>query len=222
MFSHYPAAATSLDNSPDRLRSARVCVADNCRAGDAATLLSGEQPTGERELGLWIRPKSAEDSARAAVCDCFNAAIPAHCLSANPPSLHYNLSPAGAVTGDTAPAAASSLCKSCRADKNAGAVIWKIFKIVLWIAAGAYGVVGVLYITVALGTAREAASLRIAYIVFGSLLLTIGALAAVTTFLANKSRGWLIVAPLILCLGLPVAAFGAFFIEMEKGDVHRR
>src|SRR5262249_15704289 len=121
MFSHYPAAATSLDNSPDRLRSARVCVADNCRAGDAATLLSGEQPTGERELGLWVRPKSAEDSARAAVCDCFNAAIPAHCLSANPPSLHYNLSRAGAVTGETAyPAAASSLCKSCRADKNAG------------------------------------------------------------------------------------------------------
>ena len=101
-------------------------------------------------------------------------------------------------------------------------MIWKIFKIVLWLAAGAYGVVGVLYITVALGTAREAASLRIAYIVFGSLLLTIGAMAAVTTFLANKSRGWLIVAPLILCLGLPVAAFGAFFIEMEKGDVHRR
>jgi hypothetical protein len=101
-------------------------------------------------------------------------------------------------------------------------VIWKIFKIVLWLAAGAYGVVGVLYITIALGSAREAASLRIAYIVFGSLLLTIGAMAAVTTFLANKSRGWLIVAPLILFIGLPVAAFGAFFIEMEKGDVHRR
>jgi len=101
-------------------------------------------------------------------------------------------------------------------------VIWKIFKIVLLLSAGAYGVVGVLYIAVALGTAREAASLRIAYIVFGSLLLTIGAMAGVTTFLANKSRGWLIVAPLILCLGLPVAAFGAFFIEMEKGDVHRR
>src|SRR5207249_9222698 len=48
-------------------------------------------------------------------------AIPAYCLSANAPSLHYNLSRAGAVTGNTAyPAAASSLCKSSRADKNAG------------------------------------------------------------------------------------------------------
>jgi hypothetical protein len=101
-------------------------------------------------------------------------------------------------------------------------VIWKIFQVVLWIAAGAYAVVGALAITGTRGSAREADSLRIAYIVVGSMILIIGAMAAIVTFLGNKRRGWLIVAPLILCLGLPVAFFGAFFIEMEKGDVHRR
>jgi len=101
-------------------------------------------------------------------------------------------------------------------------VIWKIFQIVLWLAAGAYVVVGALAITGMLGSAREADSLRFAYIVFGSMILIIGAMAAMVTFLGNKWRGWLIVAPLILCLGLPVAFFGTFFIEMEKGDVHRR
>jgi hypothetical protein len=40
--------------------------------------------------------------------------------------------------------------------------------------------------------------------------------------LANKWRGWLIVAPLILFLGLPIVLFGAFWIDMEKGEVHRR
>src|SRR5439155_748830 len=50
---------------------------------------------------------------------------------------------------------AASLCKSPRADKTA-IVIWKIFQIVLWIAAGAYGVAGVLTITGALGGSREA------------------------------------------------------------------
>jgi hypothetical protein len=40
--------------------------------------------------------------------------------------------------------------------------------------------------------------------------------------LANKWRGWLIVAPLILCLGLPIVLFAAFWIDMEKGEVHRR
>jgi hypothetical protein len=49
------------------------------------------------------------------------------------------------------------LCKSSRADKTA-TVIRKIFEIILWLAAGAYGVVGVLAITGALGSAREAAS----------------------------------------------------------------
>jgi hypothetical protein len=113
------------------------------------------------------------------------------------------------------------LCKSARPDKTA-TVIWKIFQIVLWLAAAAYAVLGVLAITGALGSAREADSLRHAYAVFGSMFLVIGAVAAVVTFLANKWRGWLIFAPLILFLGLFVAFFGAFWIEMEKGDVHRR
>jgi hypothetical protein len=104
------------------------------------------------------------------------------------------------------------LCKSSRADKTA-TVIRKIFQIILWLTAGAYGVVGVLAITGALGSA---------YAVFGSMILIIGAMAAITTFLANKWRGWLIVAPLILCLGLPIVLFAAFWIDMEKGEVHRR
>src|SRR5262249_56152109 len=41
-------------------------------------------------------------------------------------------------------------------------------------------------------------------------------------FLGKKWGGWLILAAVILCLGLPVAFFGAFWIDMEKGDVHRR
>jgi hypothetical protein len=101
-------------------------------------------------------------------------------------------------------------------------VIWKIFQIVLWLAAAAYAVAGLLAITGVLGSAREADSLRLAYAVFGSMVLIIGVASAVVTFLANKWRGWLIFAPLILFLGLPVAFFGAFWIEMEKGDLHRR
>ncbi len=113
------------------------------------------------------------------------------------------------------------MCKSSRADKTA-TVIWKIFQIGLWLAAGAYGVVGVLTITGALGGSREADSLSRAYIVFGSLFLMIGVMAAGATFFANKWRGWLIVAALILCLGLPIVLFAAFWIDMEKGEVHRR
>jgi hypothetical protein len=101
-------------------------------------------------------------------------------------------------------------------------VIWKIFQIILWLAAGAYGVAGVLTITGALGGSREADSLGRAYIVFGFLFLMTGLIAAVATFLANKGRGWLILALLILCLGLPLGLFAAFWIDMEKGEVHRR
>jgi hypothetical protein len=101
-------------------------------------------------------------------------------------------------------------------------VIWKIFQVVLWLAAAAYAIVGVLAIAGMLGSAREADSLRHAYAVFGSVILMIGVASAAVTFLANKSRSWLILAPLILCLGLPVAFFGAFWIDMEKGEVHRR
>jgi hypothetical protein len=101
-------------------------------------------------------------------------------------------------------------------------VIRKIFQIILWLAAGAYVVVGVLAIIGALGSAREANSLGRAYAVFGSMILITGATAAVATFLANKWRGWLILAPLILCLGLPIMLFAAFWIDKEKGEVHRR
>src|SRR5947199_10229829 len=86
MFSHRPAATTSLDAAPARLRSARFSLADNCRDGGPAALLSGDQCTGECELGLWFRRKSAADSASAAVCDSSNAVVPAGCLSANAPS----------------------------------------------------------------------------------------------------------------------------------------
>jgi hypothetical protein len=113
------------------------------------------------------------------------------------------------------------LCKWSLAVKTA-TVIWKIFKIVLWLAAAGYAVVGVLAITGMLGSAREADSLRHAYAVFGYIILIIGITSAAVTFLANKWRGWLILAPLILCLGLPVAFFGTFWIDMEKGEVHRR
>jgi hypothetical protein len=82
--------------------------------------------------------------------------------------------------------------------------------------------VGLLAIAGMLPSAREANSLRHAYIVFGLMFLMIGAVAAVATFSANKCRGWLIVAPLILCAGLPLALFAAFWIDMEKGEVHRR
>lgn len=117
--------------------------------------------------------------------------------------------------------AAASLWKSSRADKTA-TVIRKIFQIILWLAAGTYVVVGVLAITGVLGNAREADSLGRAYAVFGSMILMIGAMAAAATFLANKWPGWLFVALLVLCVGLPVGFFGAFWIDMEKGEVHRR
>ena len=93
---------------------------------------------------------------------------------------------------------------------------------VLWLAAAAYVVAGVLAIAGMLGSAREADSLRHAYAVFGSIILIIGVTSAAVIFLANKLRGWLIFAPLILCLGLLAAFFGAFWIDMEKGEVHRR
>jgi hypothetical protein len=118
-------------------------------------------------------------------------------------------------------APAAFLRKVSRADKTT-TVIWKIFQIVLWLGAAAYAAVGVLAVIGLLGSAREADSLRHAYAVFGSMILIIGVTSAGVTFLANKWRGWLILAPLILCVGLPVAFFGAFWIEMEKGDVHRR
>ena len=95
-------------------------------------------------------------------------------------------------------------------------MIWKVFQIVLWLAAAAYAVVGVVAITGMLGSAREADSLRYAYMVFGLMFLIIGAVSAFVTFLANKSRAWLIVAPLILCAGLPLALVAAFLDRHGK------
>ena len=92
MFPHRSAASTSLDAAPARLRSARFSLADNCRAGGPAALLSGEQCKGECELGLWSRRKSAADSARAALCGSPDAVVPARCLSANAPSFRQNFS----------------------------------------------------------------------------------------------------------------------------------
>jgi hypothetical protein len=72
-------------------------------------------------------------------------------------------------------------------------------------------------------SAREADSLHHAYAVFDSMILIIGVASAALTFFANKWRGRLILASLILCLGFPVAFFGAFWIDMEKseGIAHR-
>ena len=95
-------AATSLDALPAWVRSARFCLADNCRAGGPAAFLSGEQPTGECELGLRLRPNAAEDSARAAVCDSLNAVVPARCLSADTSSFRQNLSSCRVVEADKA------------------------------------------------------------------------------------------------------------------------
>ena len=116
-----------------------------------------------------------------------------------------------------------SLHKASPGDKTS-TVIWKVFQIVLWLAAAAYAVVGVVATTGMLGSAREAGSFErhMPDIVFGLMFLMIGAVSAFVTFLANKWRGWLIVAPLILCAGLPLALIAAFWIDMEKGDVHRR
>jgi hypothetical protein len=58
--------------------------------------------------------------------------------------------------------------------------------------------------------------------VFGALILIIEVVSAGLTLLSNKWRGWLLFAPLVLCLGLPVAFFGAFWIDMENGEVNRR
>lgn len=98
----------------------------------------------------------------------------------------------------------------------------KLFQIVLWIGAGAYVVAGVLTLVGAAASYREADSLGRVYVGFACILLLVGALAALTTFLAGKSPRWFIVAPSILGGGLFVGLVAMFWIDMEKGDVHRR
>jgi uncharacterized protein len=101
-------------------------------------------------------------------------------------------------------------------------VVKKVFQIVLWAGAGAYVVAGVLTLVGAAGGYREADSLGRVYVVFGCLLLLVAALAAFATFLAGRSAMWFVVAPLILGGGLFIGLLAMFWIDMEKGDVHRR
>ena len=98
----------------------------------------------------------------------------------------------------------------------------KVFQIILWIGADAYVVAGVLTLVGAKGGYHEADSLGRVYVVFGSLLLLVGALAALTTLLAGKSGVWFIIAPLILGGGLFLGLVAMFWIDMERGEVHRR
>jgi len=81
---------------------------------------------------------------------------------------------------------------------------------------------GALAIAGMLGNAREAGSLGRAYATFGAMIVMIGLLAGVAVWLAKKWKGWLVVAAILLCLALPVLLFGAFWIDMESGEVHRR
>jgi hypothetical protein len=113
------------------------------------------------------------------------------------------------------------LSKEPRADKT-GRVTRKIFKIVLGAIAAAYVVGGALAIAGLLGSAREAESLGRAYAVFGSIILIIGLVAGGAVCFARKWGGWLIIAGGLLCMALPVLFFGVFWVEMEKGEVHRR
>ena len=99
VFPHRPAADTSLDRASPGLRSTGVSLADNCRTHGPTALLSDEQRTGECELGLWLRPKTADDSAWATVRDSFNGAVPARCLSADASSFRPNLSSSRHVKG---------------------------------------------------------------------------------------------------------------------------
>jgi len=77
-------------------------LANSCRVGGPAALVSGEQRAGECELGLWFRPKTADDSARTAVRDSFNAAVSARCLSADASFFRQNLSSGRLIKGDRA------------------------------------------------------------------------------------------------------------------------
>jgi hypothetical protein len=101
-------------------------------------------------------------------------------------------------------------------------MIAKVFQILLGLVAAAYVVGGALAITGMLGNAREASSLGRAYATFGAMILIIGLLAGAAIWWAKKWKGWLAIAAVLLCLALPVLLFGAFWIDMESGEVHRR
>jgi hypothetical protein len=101
-------------------------------------------------------------------------------------------------------------------------VIKKIIQGGLGLLAGAYVIGGALAIMRVPPSAREAESLAHAWAAFGTVILIIGLLGGGAVYLGNKARVWLLVAPVILAAALPVLLFGAFWLDMEKGDVHRR
>src|SRR3712207_5310572 len=101
-------------------------------------------------------------------------------------------------------------------------MVTKILQAIFWLAAAAYAVAGVLTISGATGQMGHAASLGRAHIFWGSLLLGVGVFAAYATFLGTKSRGWMTRAAGALCLGLVVALYAGFWIDMEGAEVKRR
>ena len=101
-------------------------------------------------------------------------------------------------------------------------MVAKIRRAILWLGAAAYVVAGVVTISGAAGQTGHAASLGRAHIFWGSLLLGVGAFAAFATFRGNKSREWPGRAAGALCLGLLVALYAAFWIDMEGAEVRRR
>ena len=101
-------------------------------------------------------------------------------------------------------------------------MITKVFRIIFGSLAALCVLGGALAIAGLLGNAREAESLWRAYAVFGSMILVIGLLAGGLVWLAKKWKGWVVFAGVTLFLALPVLFFGAFWIAMEGGEVHRR
>lgn len=98
----------------------------------------------------------------------------------------------------------------------------KIFQVILGALAAACIAGGGLAIAGVVGGAREAQSIARAYALFGAIILLIGVLAGVAVWFARRRWWMLIVAAAILCAAGPVLLFGAFWIDMEKGEAHRR
>ncbi len=81
------------------------------------------------------------------------------------------------------------------------------------------GLVAVLHLP---ASAREDQSLGHVWTVFGALILLSGLLGGSAIYLAKRTGGWLVVAAVILAAALPVMFFGTFWLDLEKGEVHRR
>lgn len=95
----------------------------------------------------------------------------------------------------------------------------KIIKGILWLAAAVYAAVALLMIIRGMG---EATTLRGPYVTFGLLFLGIGLVAAAGAARGKESLTSLSFASGVICLGLLVALFAAFWIDMEKSEVRRR